>query len=372
MSQLFDNKEALEDLQWQPAPRRGRGGNASERVLRLASIARLGAHARIFSRTVRRSLLQQHALSLDTNLDDPINGQTRVLRSMAPGAPNHDDTLALASPSERRGVASLRDRRVLAWVVKPDHRLRVTFGSTLFVLRNPRYPCDGLRLADSISYVSAEGGDSSYVQAHHVFQKGRTNQDSLIAPLDPRANNLASGLVFVNAVDDDFGFALHLRASKLKDMCDLMDAFRGGRINPPVVVEEEKKTEGRHLLWDSFGPGGENHDFLEPLSDDDDLLAEAGLNDGGEYYRFTADFLQSMPFVSPDTVLEYHPYKSRNRMCLVYGVCAITGVTFTKTNGESVKLDLHHISFRKKHVFVGFIYKGVNTGLGALGPYKSK
>lgn len=305
MAQLFASARALEVLQWQPAPSRGRGGNASERVLRLASIARLGAHARIFSRSARRSLLQQHALSVPTNIDNPLDGQTRVLRTMVPGAPNHDDTLALASPSERRGVASLRDRRVLAWVVKPDHGLRVTFGSTLFVLRNPRKPKDGLRFADSISYVSAKGGDSSVVQAHHAFQKGRPNRDNLIAPLDQRANNLASALVFVNAVDDDFGFPLHLRASKLKDMCDLMDAFRGGRINPPVVVEEEK-TDGRFLLWDSFKPGRENNQFLEPASDE--LLEQAGLNDGGEYYRFTADFLQSMPFVSPDTVLEYHPH----------------------------------------------------------------
>ena len=59
-------------------------------------------------------------------------------------------------------------------------------------------------------------------------------------------------------------------------------------------------------------------------------------------------------------------------MCLVYGVCTITGVTFTKTEGERMQLVLHHITFKKQHIMVGFIYGMVNVGLGALGPYKSK
>ena len=59
-------------------------------------------------------------------------------------------------------------------------------------------------------------------------------------------------------------------------------------------------------------------------------------------------------------------------MQLVYGVCAITGVTFTKTGGAQMQLVLHHITHGKRHILVGFTYNSVNAGLGALGKYKSK
>ena len=59
-------------------------------------------------------------------------------------------------------------------------------------------------------------------------------------------------------------------------------------------------------------------------------------------------------------------------MSLAYGVCTITGVTFTNTDSERMQLVLHHITWRKQHIMVGFIYGQVNTGLGALGPYNSK
>ena len=59
-------------------------------------------------------------------------------------------------------------------------------------------------------------------------------------------------------------------------------------------------------------------------------------------------------------------------MQVVYGVCAITGVTFKKTGGAQMQLVLHHITHGKRHILVGFTYNNVNAGLGALGNYKSK
>ena len=306
MAQLFASARALEVLPMQQRPTPRHGGNARERILRLCGLSRFEAPVEIFSPTVKRNLLRQHSLSHPTHLTDTKPGGQRVLRSMAPGYANHDDTLRRASASQRRGIAALSDRRVEAWAIKSDSPLFLTFGETLLVQKNPRKASDGMRIVDSTCYVSAKRGDASEIQAHHVtvLNSGRPNVDNLLAPLTRKANKLVSALVFVNAVDDDFGFLLHLRGNKLALCCDWMDNVRAGRIEPPVLVEETR-TAGCDALWRSFEPGNEHHDFLERVSDDDELLVEAGLADGGEYYKFNQQFLQSMPFVYPGTVLEW-------------------------------------------------------------------
>ena len=242
MSQLFPDAQALENLPPQRRPRRGRPGNARERVLRLASIARLGAPPEIFSPTVKRSLLRLHTLSLSTHLKAKTGGQTRVLKTMAPGKDNHDANLVRASASQRRGLAALSDRLVDVWAVRSNSPLFGTFGETLVVQRNPRKASDGMRMVDTTCYVSARAGDHSVIQAHHVFEdRSRGGIDYLIAPLDGRANSLVSALVHVDADEDDFGFLLHLRLNNLALCCDWMDGVRGDRIEPLVSVEEKKK-----------------------------------------------------------------------------------------------------------------------------------
>ena len=219
MSQLFPDAQALENLPPQRRPRRGRPGNARERVLRLASIARLGAPPEIFSPTVKRSLLRLHTLSLSTHLKAKTGGQTRVLKTMAPGKDNHDANLVRASASQRRGLAALSDRLVDVWAVRSNSPLFGTFGETLVVQRNPRKASDGMRMVDTTCYVSARAGDHSVIQAHHVFEdRSRGGIDYLIAPLDGRANSLVSALVHVDADEDDSSF------HELKQRCK--DAFR--------------------------------------------------------------------------------------------------------------------------------------------------
>ena len=377
MSQLYADARALEESAVPERPRRGRGGPPRERVRRLVSVARIEASSGIFSPTVGRRLRTLYTLSHPTSSNNAEKGYVRLLRSMAPGYANHDDNLVRASAPQRRGIASLRDRSVEAWVVRQDSPLSLTFGAdTLFVLHNPRKPCEGLKFAESVCYVSCEAGDSSLVQPHHVtrlFSGGRQNMDHLAAPLSRKANTLASGLVFVD--DDDSGYSLHHRGNRLLDMCEWMESVKARRIVPPAWIEA-KKGRGSSALFASFLPGGINDDLVEPASDE--LLEEAGLDDDGEYYMFTPQFLQSMPFVSPRTVLKHTVVErtdsesSYSVMQLVYGVCTITGVTFTKTDGKTMQLVLHHMTYRKKHILVGFIYNQVNTGLGALGDYKSK
>ena len=296
---------------------------------------------------------------------------------MRPNEPNHDDNMVRASESQRRGIASLRDRSVEAWVVKRNTPLSLTFRDTVFVYSNPSQKTNGLKIADAVCYLSAIAGNSSVIQAHHVTDLnsgGTPNVDYLAAPLTVKANSVASGVVYVNEADS--GYRLHHRGNNLADMCDLMDAFRAGRINPPAWVEG--KTHGSTALFNSFLPGHTNANFVVAASDE--LLEEAGLDDEGDYYMFTGPFLQSMPFASPRTVLKRkvveatveNGHKGYSLMQLVYGVCAITGVTFTKTEGKQMQLVLHHLTYGKKHVLVGFIYDQINRGLGALGAYKSK
>ena len=138
MAQLFASARALEVLPMQQRPTPRHGGNARERILRLCGLSRFEAPVEIFSPTVKRNLLRQHSLSHPTHLTDTKPGGQRVLRSMAPGYANHDDTLRRASASQRRGIAALSDRRVEAWAIKSDSPLFLTFGETLLVQKNPR------------------------------------------------------------------------------------------------------------------------------------------------------------------------------------------------------------------------------------------
>ena len=379
MSLLFASKKALEDLPPPPPPRRGHGGPARERVRRLVSVARIEASSGIFSQTVMRRLRRAYTLSSPTKSNTRAGGSKRLLRTMVPNKPNHEVTLVRASSSERRGIACLKNRSVAAWVVRQGSPLSFHFSSSIFAFVNPSQEDSGVHFADAVCYVSGDAGNSSVVQAHHVtqFTSGKyDNIDYLVAPVNRKANQLVTGLVYVD--DDDSGYSLDRRGNLLAEMCDLMDAYRRGRIEPPAWVEAKGRA-GNTALFDSFLPGGVNDDLLEPVSDA--LREEAGLDDDVDAYMFTAEFSQSMQFVSSSSVLvhtvveptvENGLSQSYSMMHLVYGVCAITGVTFTKTGGDRMKLVLHHITHGKRHILVGFTYNSVNTGLGALGNYKSK
>ena len=133
------------------------------------------------------------------------------------------------------------------------------------------------------------------------------------------------------------------------------------------------KVQAGHIpLREALEPGGALSHFLTSRVPED-LRKKAGLKKKDRAYVFTSAGLRSMPFVSLKTVLlltEQKVSEGQSRktyLKLVYGQCPITGV-----GGKNPLLHFHHITFRKRHYLVGFIYRNINTGLGALGDYKSK
>lgn len=322
-----------------------------------------GAHELGYPRSNQHSIVAQYALTHEcARRFGHQNGQTRVAAAMLPGRPL-EDILRDATPQELRrpGISQGADLCVL----EDDVKVKQQFGDTLWDRRPQK-----MSLAWARCFISGREGDGSKVDLHHEHTYCK---DHLVAPVTRAGNNLIAGL---STTGGNFPLTpLHMRLNLTEDLCAVMDSIKENYLTTTYPWIEAGRTAGHIALREALSPGGDLAHLLTSRVPSA-LRAKAGLQPGDRAYMFTRAACQLMQFVFPETVFLYTVKKTEmgggSYLKVVYGRCPITGVGGMKTENKNWPVALHHITFRKRHYLVGFILQALNTGLGALGDYKSK